>query len=180
MSIPGVVQAATKLRTKLTELVDSQIDNMLKTSKDSGLLNHTWRNDQHGRAAAVDILNTVGKTSKGKHWEMFTNAKNPWALYTFLGDSWRIPVLKDEGCDEAKHRNARQNDMWTKFVSSAYNQRESLIKVGYSVPKADGGKLDLSAVNIFYYFNYAAAFSCVEVNCITGEISVIRTDIHYE
>ena len=179
LSIPGVVQAATKLRTKLTELVDSQIDNMLKTSKDSGLLNHAWRNDQSGRAVAVNILNTVGKTSKGKHWEMSTDAKNPWALYTFLGDSWRIPVLKDEGCGEAKHRNARQNDMWTKFVSSAYNQRESLIKVGYSVPKADG-KLDLSAVNIFYYFNYAAAFSCVEVNCITGEISVIRTDIHYE
>eukprot|EP00978_Attheya_sp_CCMP212_P028019 scaffold95573_cov54-Attheya_sp.AAC.1 len=162
LSIPGVVQAAHKLRTTLTKLVDKEVDKMLKSNKDSGVLIQAWRNDPDERTNAVNILNTVGKTSMGEHWETSADAKNPWALYTFLGDSWRIPVLKDETIDEAQRRNARQNDMWTTFVSSAYSQRKSLIKLGYSTPNADGN-LDLSAVNIFYYFNYAAAFSCVEL-----------------
>jgi xanthine dehydrogenase molybdopterin-binding subunit B len=180
LSIPGVVEAAKKLRITLTKLVNAKVDTMLKQSNDCCYLCGAWRKDPTTRAKAVKILNEIGLRTERDNWETsYNGATNPWALYTFLGDSWRIPVPKDEKRDEAKRRIARQNEMWTKFVSGAFDQRKSLISLGYSTPNADGGN-ELSAQDIFYYFNYATAFSCVEVDCITGEISVLRTDIHYE
>ena len=32
----------------------------------------------------------------------------------------------------------------------------------------------------FYYFNYAAAVSEVEVDCLTGEFTILRSDIVYD
>lgn len=68
---------------------------------------------------------------------------------------------------------------WESVVGEAYANRVNLSAQGfYAVP-------DLNVVNLgengkgspFYYFTYGSSVSEVEIDCLTGEVEVLRTDI---
>ncbi|XP_076810087.1 xanthine dehydrogenase/oxidase-like [Clavelina lepadiformis] len=79
---------------------------------------------------------------------------------------------------QAKHPNLT----WNKIIENAYFERISLSATGfYSTPdifsdwNMETGKVGISKP--FSYFTYGAAVSEVEVDCLTGDHIVLRTDI---
>lgn len=66
---------------------------------------------------------------------------------------------------------------WNQWISKAYFSRISLSATGfYSTPEI-GFDVNTSQGMPFNYFTYAAACSEVEIDCLTGDHQVIRTDI---
>ena len=71
--------------------------------------------------------------------------------------------------------------MYIQVVGSAYTARVSLMSEGFfATPNLDEISNDNPQGNPFYYFNYAAAVSEVEIDSLTGEFSIIRSDIVYD
>ena len=67
------------------------------------------------------------------------------------------------------------------MVSLAFNERVSLSAQGfYKSRDLDQLSNENPEGRPFYYFNYAAAVSEVEVDVLTGEITVLRSDIVYD
>ena len=63
----------------------------------------------------------------------------------------------------------------------AYDNRISLISHGfYKSPDLTEVTNDKPTGKPFYYFNYAAAVSEVEVDVLTGEFTILRSDIVYD
>lgn len=76
---------------------------------------------------------------------------------------------------------------WAKIISAAYRCRRN-ISAQYTYASPELGKLDLKLKfpqipknsRLFYYFNYCVAASEVEVDMLTGQFEIIRTDIVYD
>ncbi|XP_077979490.1 xanthine dehydrogenase/oxidase-like [Glandiceps talaboti] len=68
---------------------------------------------------------------------------------------------------------------WEEWVTAAYMNRVSLSTTGfYKMPRDIGYNLDnLREGNITYHFVYGAACSEVEIDCLTGDHQLKRTDI---
>ena len=63
----------------------------------------------------------------------------------------------------------------------AYTARVSLISSGhYKSPGLVEISEDSPLGHPFYYYNYAAAVSEVEVDTLTGEFTILRSDIVYD
>ena len=66
-------------------------------------------------------------------------------------------------------------------VQTAYYSRVSLMSEGYfDSPDLDQISNEKPLGRPFYYFNYAAAVSEVEVDSLTGEFTILRSDIVYD
>ena len=67
------------------------------------------------------------------------------------------------------------------MVKAAYISRVSLMSEGYfDSPDLDQISNEKPHGRAFYYFNYAAAVSEVEVDSLTGEFTILRSDIVYD
>ncbi|XP_071527934.1 xanthine dehydrogenase/oxidase [Panulirus ornatus] len=67
---------------------------------------------------------------------------------------------------------------WTEWVRAAYFDRVSLSATGfYKTPDIGNYDFERNEGRPFSYFTYGAAVSEVEVDCLTGDHSVLRTDI---
>lgn len=67
------------------------------------------------------------------------------------------------------------------MVQTAYLSRVSLMSEGYfTSPNLDQISNENPHGRAFYYFNYAAAVSEVEIDSLTGEFTILRSDIVYD
>ena len=67
---------------------------------------------------------------------------------------------------------------WESWVKTAYGQRINLSAQGFYAGPNTAMNWDTGiAEERYHYFVYGAACSEVEVDCLTGEFSVLRTDI---
>ncbi|KAK3107212.1 hypothetical protein FSP39_009597 [Pinctada imbricata] len=68
---------------------------------------------------------------------------------------------------------------WEELVSSAYNERISLSAAGYYTPTGRKNYHDImkNIGPLCEYFTYGTACSQVEIDCLTGEHRLLRTDI---
>ena len=67
---------------------------------------------------------------------------------------------------------------WESWVKTAYGQRINLSAQGFYISPNTAMNWDTGiAEELYAYFVYGAACSEVEVDCLTGEFSVLRTDI---
>ena len=67
---------------------------------------------------------------------------------------------------------------WEAWIHTAYLQRINLSAQGfYSLPLKNPLKWDTGKGNLFNYFAYGVSCSEVEVDCLTGDFTVLRTDI---
>ncbi|XP_042880077.1 xanthine dehydrogenase/oxidase-like [Penaeus japonicus] len=67
---------------------------------------------------------------------------------------------------------------WDDWVTAAYFDRVSLSATGfYKTPGISGYNLETNEGRPFNYFCFGAAVTEVEVDCLTGDHSVLRTDI---
>lgn len=75
------------------------------------------------------------------------------------------------------YRKNHPDDGWDKWVNKAYFDRVSLSSVGfYITPGIDYDPITNTG-NVFNYFTYGSCVSEVEIDCLTGDHQVIRTDI---
>lgn len=77
----------------------------------------------------------------------------------------------------APYREQYPNDGWDKWVLKAFFDRVSLSATGfYKIPNI-GYDFGTNSGNAFSYFTYGTACSVVEIDCLTGDHQVIRSDI---
>jgi xanthine dehydrogenase/oxidase len=69
------------------------------------------------------------------------------------------------------------NDGWNKWINKAYYDRVSLSAMGFYVTPDIGHDPNTNSGHPFNYFTYGSAVSEVEIDCLTGDHQVIRTDI---
>lgn len=75
------------------------------------------------------------------------------------------------------YRKANPEDGWDKWVLKAYFDRVSLSTTGFHATPGLDYNPDTNSGNAFNYFTYGSSISEVEVDCLTGDHQVIRTDI---
>lgn len=75
------------------------------------------------------------------------------------------------------YREKYPNDSWNTWISKAYFDRISLSATGYYATPNIGYSFETNSGNAFSYFTYGAACSEVEIDCLTGDHQVIRTNI---
>lgn len=68
-------------------------------------------------------------------------------------------------------------ESWNQWVSKAYFDRTSLSATGFYRTPDIGYDINTNQGMAFNYFTYATACSEVEIDCLTGDHQVIRTDI---
>ncbi|XP_076656021.1 xanthine dehydrogenase rosy [Halictus rubicundus] len=66
---------------------------------------------------------------------------------------------------------------WEKWISAAYLERISLSTTGFYKTPDIGYSFQTNSGNPFNYFTYGVACSEVEIDCLTGDHQVLRTDI---
>eukprot|EP00095_Tigriopus_kingsejongensis_P011121 snap_masked-scaffold645_size120276-processed-gene-0.3 protein:Tk11121 transcript:snap_masked-scaffold645_size120276-processed-gene-0.3-mRNA-1 annotation:"xanthine dehydrogenase oxidase-like" len=66
---------------------------------------------------------------------------------------------------------------WEEWVHSAYFARISLSAVGFYATPDIGYDYQKNSGNPFYYYTYGVGCSRVEIDCLTGDHNVLRTDI---
>lgn len=69
------------------------------------------------------------------------------------------------------------DDGWNQWVSRAYFERVSLSATGFYATPDIGYNIDTNQGVAFNYFTFGAACSEVEIDCLTGDHQVIRSDI---
>ncbi|XP_067942765.1 xanthine dehydrogenase/oxidase-like [Watersipora subatra] len=75
-------------------------------------------------------------------------------------------------------KTANPDHTWEQLISTAYLSRISLSATGYhSTPGLVGMDWETSKGNPFSYFSSGAAVSEVEIDCLTGDHQVLRSDI---
>lgn len=87
-----------------------------------------------------------------------------------------------DACEKLSKRLApikEQNpqDGWNQWVLKAYLDRVSLSATGFYKTPDIGYNNETNQGMAFNYFTYGAACSEVEIDCLTGDHQVIRTDI---
>ena len=69
------------------------------------------------------------------------------------------------------------NESWQKWIEIAYKERIGLSATGfYSTPNI-GYDWNTNQGNPFAYFTYGVAATVVEIDCLTGDHVVLKTDI---
>lgn len=66
---------------------------------------------------------------------------------------------------------------WEDWIKAAYNQRISLSASGFYRTPNIGYSFDTNSGNPFNYFTYGVACTEVEIDCLTGDHEILRTDI---
>lgn len=66
---------------------------------------------------------------------------------------------------------------WVDWVQTAYKQRINLSVQGFYTSPNSGMNWETGKGEVFNYFAYGASCSEVEVDCLTGDFTVLRTDI---
>lgn len=66
---------------------------------------------------------------------------------------------------------------WDSWIKTAYIQRINLSAQGFYTSPNSGIDWETGKGDIFNYFAYGASCSEVEVDCLTGDFTVLRTDI---
>ena len=66
---------------------------------------------------------------------------------------------------------------WTELITKAYFKRISLSATGFYSTPGIGYDWDTNQGDPFNYFVYGVAASLVEIDCLTGDHSVLKTDI---
>ncbi|EDO33869.1 predicted protein [Nematostella vectensis] len=75
------------------------------------------------------------------------------------------------------YKKANPKGTWNDWVMAAYSDRTSLSADGfYKIPDI-GYNWDTNSGDPFRYFSFGAACSEVEIDCLTGDHQVLRTDI---
>lgn len=74
-------------------------------------------------------------------------------------------------------KDAHPNESWNQWVTKAYFDRVSLSATGFYKTPDIGYDINTNQGMAFNYFTYATACSEVEIDCLTGDHQVIRTDI---
>ncbi|EFX65041.1 hypothetical protein DAPPUDRAFT_303976 [Daphnia pulex] len=74
-------------------------------------------------------------------------------------------------------RKAHPDGSWQEWVMQAYFQRISLSTTGFYKTPGIGYDFATNSGSPFRYFSFGAACSVVEVDCLTGNHRVLRTDI---
>lgn len=75
------------------------------------------------------------------------------------------------------YKKANPNGNWKEWVSKAYYDRVCLSAVGFCKTPDIGYDWEKGEGNLFNYFTYGAACAEVEIDTLTGDHQVIRTDI---
>lgn len=75
------------------------------------------------------------------------------------------------------YREKYPNEGWNDWVRRAYLDRVSLSASGFYKTPDIGYDITTNQGRAFNYYTYAAAASEVEIDCLTGDHQVIRTDI---
>jgi len=75
------------------------------------------------------------------------------------------------------YREKYPDDHWNTWVHKAYFDRVSLSATGFYKTPDIGYDIETNEGMAFNYFTYGAACSEVEIDCLTGDHQVIRTDI---
>ncbi|KAH0534856.1 xanthine dehydrogenase [Cotesia glomerata] len=73
--------------------------------------------------------------------------------------------------------DANPSDTWEQWISKAYFERISLSATGFYRTPDIGFSFDTMSGIPFNYFTYGVACSEVEIDCLTGDHQVLRTDI---
>lgn len=79
----------------------------------------------------------------------------------------RLAPIKEKYPDEG----------WNQWISKAYFNRISLSATGFHATPDIGYDINTNQGMAFNYFTYGAACAEVEIDCLTGDHQVIRTDI---
>ncbi|XP_067213749.1 xanthine dehydrogenase isoform X2 [Linepithema humile] len=66
---------------------------------------------------------------------------------------------------------------WEDWIKAAYSQRISLSATGFYQTPNIGYSFETNTGNPFNYFTYGVAVTEVEIDCLTGDHEVLRTDI---
>lgn len=74
-------------------------------------------------------------------------------------------------------REKNPNDTWPQLAQKAFMERISLSATGHYLTPDIGYNMDTNQGMAFNYFTYGAACSEVEIDCLTGDHQVIRTNI---
>lgn len=77
----------------------------------------------------------------------------------------------------APYREKYPNEGWNAWILKAYFDRVSLSTTGYYATPNLAYSFETNSGNAFNYYTYGAACSEVEIDCLTGDHQVIRTDI---
>ncbi|XP_011496569.1 PREDICTED: xanthine dehydrogenase-like, partial [Ceratosolen solmsi marchali] len=85
-------------------------------------------------------------------------------------------------CNEIMKRikyiiDSNPNGTWESWVEKAYYDRISLSATGFYRTPDIGYDFEKNTGTLFDYFTYGAACSEVEIDCLTGDHQVLRTDI---
>lgn len=72
---------------------------------------------------------------------------------------------------------AAPREGWEAWIKTAYVQRINLSAQGFYISPNSGINWDTGKGEIFNYFAYGCSCSEVEVDCLTGDFTVLRTDI---
>ncbi|KAF4519991.1 hypothetical protein B566_EDAN005491 [Ephemera danica] len=75
------------------------------------------------------------------------------------------------------YREANPEGAWKDWVNAAYFDRVSLSTTGFYKTTGVYMDFDLGKGNPFDYFSYGVACSEVEIDCLTGDHQILRTDI---
>ncbi|CAB3367423.1 Hypothetical predicted protein [Cloeon dipterum] len=75
------------------------------------------------------------------------------------------------------YKKANPKGAWKDWVSAAFFDRVSLSATGYHATPDIGFDIKTKQGKAFNYFTYGVACSEVEIDCLTGDHQVIRTDI---
>lgn len=75
------------------------------------------------------------------------------------------------------YRKANPDAPWHKIVHLAFMDRVSLSATGFFKTPDIGYDINTNQGMAFNYFTYAAACSVVEIDCLTGDHQLLRTDI---
>ncbi len=75
----------------------------------------------------------------------------------------------------------RWSEVWPLICSLAYVNRVGLAAEGrYKAPNYSGVDINHSIGNTFFYYTYAVAASEVEIDVLTGDVTIIRSDILFD
>lgn len=85
-------------------------------------------------------------------------------------------------CEEIMKRlkpimDKKPNGTWEEWVTTAYLERISLSATGFYKTPDIGYSFETNSGNPFNYFTFGVACSEVEIDCLTGDHQVLRTDI---
>lgn len=77
----------------------------------------------------------------------------------------------------APYREKNPEDGWDKWVNNAYFERVSLSATGFYITPDLGYDFKTNSGLAFNYYTFGSAVSEVEIDCLTGDHQVLRTDI---